>query len=71
MFSNKSKDSRKLDSNKSDNPASTRHTLTVRTMSSSEKRQELDLVKRCHEELERQYQVSIKLIEQEKRLKFK
>ena len=43
--SNKSKDSRKLDSHKSDNSASTRHTSTVRTMSSSEKWHELALVK--------------------------
>ena len=34
--SNKSNDSRKLDEHKSDNSASTRHTSTVRTMSSSE-----------------------------------
>ena len=47
--SNKSKDSRKLDSHKSDKSASTRHTSTVRTMSSSEKRHELALVKRRHE----------------------
>ena len=53
--SNKSKDSRKLDSHKSDKSASTRHTSTVRTMSSSEKRQELALVKRRLEELERQH----------------
>ena len=39
-------------------------------MSSSEKRDELALAKRRHEELERQYQVSIKLKEQENRLKF-
>ena len=68
--SNKSKDSRKLDSHKSDKSASTRHTSTVRTKSSSEKRHELDLVKRRHEELERQYQVSLVLKEQESRLKF-
>ena len=68
--SNKSKDSRKLDSHKSDKSASTRHTSTVRTMSSSEKRHELALVKRRHEELERQYQVSLRLKEQENRLKF-
>ena len=67
--SNKSKDSRKLDSHKSDKSASTRHTSTVRTMSSSEKRHELALVKRRHEELERQYQVSLRLKEQENRLK--
>ena len=67
--SNKSKDSRKLDSHKSDKSASTRHTSTVRTMSSSEKRHELALVKRRHEEMERQYQVSISLKEQENRLK--
>ena len=66
--SNKSKD--KLDSHKSDKSASTRHTSTVRTMSSSEKRHELALVKRRHEELERQYQVSLRLKEQENRLKF-
>ena len=68
--SNKSKDSRKLDSHKSDKSASTRHTSTVRTISSSEKRHELALVKRRHEELERQYQVSLILKEQENRLKF-
>ena len=68
--SNKSKDSRKLDSHKSDKSASTRHTSTVRTMSSSEKRHELALVKRRHEELERQYQVSLRLKEQENRLMF-
>ena len=68
--SNMSKDSRKLDSHKSDKSASTRHTSTVRTMSSSEKRHELALVKRRHEELERQYQVSLRLKEQENRLKF-
>ena len=62
---NKSKDSRKRDSHKSDKSASTRHTSTVRTMSSSEKRHELALVKRRHEELERQYQVSLRLKEQE------
>ena len=67
--SNKSKDSRKLDSHKSDKSASTRHTSTVRTMSSSEKRHEIALVKRRHEELERQYQVSLRLKEQENRLK--
>ena len=39
-------------------------------MSSSEKRHELALVKRGHEELERQYQVSIRLKEQENCLKF-
>ena len=37
--------------------------------SSSEKRQELALVNRRHEELESQYQVSIRLEEQENRLK--
>ena len=67
--SNKSKDSRKLDSHKSDKSASTRHTSSVRTMSSSEKWHELALVKRRHEELERQYQVSLRLKEQENRLK--
>ena len=67
--SNKSKDSRKLDSHKSDKSTSTCHTSTVRTMSSSEKRHELALVKRRHEELERQYQVSLRLKEQESRLK--
>ena len=41
---------------------------TVRTMSSSEKRHELALVKRRHEELETQYQVSTRLKEQENRL---
>ena len=64
--SNKSKDSRKLDSYKSDKSASTRHTSTVRTMSSSEKRHELALVKRRHEELEKQDQVSIRLKEQKR-----
>ena len=39
-------------------------------MSSSEKRHELALVKRRHEELERQYQVSLRLKEQENRLMF-
>ena len=39
-------------------------------MSSSEKRHELALIKRRHEELEKQYQVSIRLKEQENRLKF-
>ena len=68
--SNKSKDRRKLHSHKSDKSASTRHTSTVRTMSSSEKRHELALVKRRHEELERQYQVSLRLKEQENRLQF-
>ena len=68
--SNKSKDSRKLDSHKSDKSASTRHTSTVRTMSSGEKRHELVLVKRRHEELERQYQVSLRFKEQENCLKF-
>ena len=67
--SNKSKESRKCESHKSDKSASTRHTSTVRTMSSSEKRHELALVKRRHEELERQYQVSLRLKEQENRLK--
>ena len=61
--SNKSKDSRKLDSHKSDKSASTRHTSTVRTMPSSEKRHQLALVTRRHEELERQYQVSLRLKE--------
>ena len=51
--SNKTKDNRKLDSHKSDKSASTRHTSTARTMSSSEKRHGLALVKRRHEELER------------------
>ena len=44
--------------------------LVIRRLSSSEKRHELALVKRRHEELERQYQVSIRLKEQENRLKF-
>ena len=65
--SNKSKDSRKLDSHKSDK--SVPHTSTVRTMSSSEKRHELALLKRRHEEVERQYQVSLRFKEQENRLK--
>ena len=39
-------------------------------MSLSEKRHELAFVKRRHEELERQYQVSIRLKEQEKCPKF-
>ena len=39
-------------------------------MSSSDKRHELALVKRRHDELERQYQVSLRLKEQENRLKF-
>ena len=68
--SDKSNDSRKLDSHKFDKSASTRHTSTVRTMSSSEKRHELPLVKRRHEKLERQYQVSLRLEEQENPLKF-
>ena len=68
--SNKSKERRKLHSHKSDKSASTRHTSTVRTVSSSEKRHELALVKRRHEELERQYQVSLRLKEQENRLQF-
>ena len=38
-------------------------------MSSSERRHELALVKRRHEELERQYQVSIRLKQQENTLK--
>ena len=38
-------------------------------MPSSEKRHELALVKRRHEELDRQYQVSIRHEEQENRLK--
>ena len=38
-------------------------------MSSSEKRHKLALVKRRHDELERKYQVSIRLKEQENRLK--
>ena len=69
--SNKSKESRKHESYKSDKSSSTRHTSTVHTMSSSEKRHELDLVKRCHEMLERQYQVSLRLKEQDNCLKFK
>ena len=67
--SNKSKDSRQLDSHKSDKSAFTSHTATGRTMSSSEKRHELALVKRHHEELERQYQISIRLKEQKNRPK--
>ena len=39
-------------------------------MSSSEKRHELALLKRRHEELERQYQVFLSLKEQENSLKF-
>ena len=39
-------------------------------MSSSEKRHELDLIKLCHEELERQYQESIRFKEKENCLKF-
>ena len=68
--SNKSRDSRKLDSHKSYKYASTRHTSTVRTMSWIEKRHELALVIRRHEEPERQYQLPIRLKEQENRLKF-
>ena len=68
--STKSKESRKRESQKSEKSASTRHTSTVYTMSSSEKRHELALVKWRHEELERQYQVSIRPKEQENRLKF-
>ena len=66
----KYKESRKRESHKSDKSASTRHNSTVHLISSSEKRQELALVKRRHEKLERQYQVSIRLKEQENRLKF-
>ena len=61
QVSNKSKDSRKLDSHESDKSASTRHTSTVRTML---------FVKRRHEELEKRYQVSLRLKEQQNRLKF-
>ena len=68
-ISNKSKESRKRESHKSDKSASTRHTSTVHTNSLSEKRHELALVERRHEELERQYQVSLRLKEQENRLK--
>ena len=39
-------------------------------MSSSEKRHEIVSVKRRHEELEKQYQVSVRLKEQENCLKF-
>ena len=39
-------------------------------MSSKERRHELSLVKRRHDELERQYLVSIKFKEQQNRLKF-
>ena len=39
-------------------------------MSSSEKRHELALIKLRHAEVERQYHVSIRLKEQENRLKF-
>ena len=46
-------------------------TPTVRTMSSSEKRHELALVKRRHEELEWHYQVSLRLKEQENPLKIR
>ena len=65
-----SNDIRKQESLKSDKSASTRHTSTVHNMSSSEKRHELASVKRRHEELERQYQVSVRLKEQDNRLKF-
>ena len=68
--SNKSEESRNGESHESDKSASTRHTSTVHTMSSNEKRHELALVKRRHEELERQYHVSLRLNEQENRLKF-
>ena len=68
--SNKSRESRKYESHKSDKSASTRNTSTVHTMSSSEKRHELALVIRRHEELERHYQVSKRLKEQENRPKF-
>ena len=51
--SNKSKENRKRESHESDKSASTRHTSTVHTMSSSEKRHELALVNRRHEQLER------------------
>ena len=61
--SNKSKESKKHDSHKSDKSASTRLTSTVHTMSSSEKRHEVALIKRHHKKLERQYQVSIRLEE--------
>ena len=50
----KSKESGNYESHKSEKSASTRHTSTVHTMLSSEKRHELDLVTRRHEELERQ-----------------
>ena len=43
--SNKSKESRKVEPQKPDKSASTPHTSTVHTMSMSEKRQELALVK--------------------------
>ena len=39
-------------------------------MSSKERRHELSLVKRRHDELERQYLVSIKFKDQQNRLKF-
>ena len=51
--SNKSKETKKRESHESDKSDSTRHTSTVPTMSSSEKRNELVLVKRRHEDLER------------------
>ena len=54
--SNKAKESKKRESLTSDKSASTCHDSTVHTMSSCEKRQELSLVNRRHEELERQYQ---------------
>ena len=69
--SKNSKESRKHESHKSDKSASNRHTSTVLTMSSSEKRHELALIKRRHEELKRQNQVSIRFKEQKNRLKFK
>ena len=68
--SNKSKESRKIEPQKPDKSASTRHTTTVHTMSMSEKRHELALVKWRHEELESQYQVYLRLKEQENCLKF-
>ena len=43
--------------------------VAIHTISSSEKRHEFALIKRRHEELERQYQVSVRLKEQENCLK--
>ena len=66
----KSKESRNRESHGSDKYAPTQHNLDSSHYSSSEKRHELTLIKRRHEQLERQYQLSIRLKEQENRLMF-